>query len=56
MDSCRIKITPAAHKDGNLYVSSCKPDFFPKDVYGASSAKKGIGTGTPVILRVQSLS
>ena len=44
MDSCRIQITPAAQKDGNLYVSSCKPGFFPKDAYGASSAKKGIGT------------
>ena len=54
MDSCRIQLTATAEKYGNLYVSSCRPGFFPKDVYGASSAKKG--TGTPVTLQVYGLA
>ena len=53
MDSCVIKLTPAAHKHGNLNLSSCGRDFFPTDVFGSSSKKAGIGA--QITLRVESL-
>ncbi|MCD4830758.1 MAG: DNA (cytosine-5-)-methyltransferase [Anaerohalosphaeraceae bacterium] len=54
MESCKVRLTPSAIKYGNLYVSSCKPGFFPKDVYGESAAKKGMGK--QVALEVEGLS
>ncbi len=53
MDSCVIKLTSAAHKHGNLNLSSCGRDFFPPDVFGSSSKKAGIGA--QITLRVESL-
>lgn len=53
MESCTIRLTPAAHKHGNLYLSHCGKDFFPEDSFGESSAKKG--PGTPVTLKVYGL-
>jgi DNA modification methylase len=43
MESCTIQLTPAAHKHGNLNIRSCGRDFFPPDVFGGSSKKKGLG-------------
>jgi hypothetical protein len=43
MDSRVIKLTPAAQKYGNLSISSCGKDFFPPDIFGASSQKAGLG-------------
>lgn len=54
MESRTIRLTPAAHKYGNLYLRCCGENFFPKDSFGESSAKKG--HGKPVILSVQGLN
>jgi adenine-specific DNA-methyltransferase len=43
MDSRVIQLTNAAHKYGNLNIRSCGKAFFPKDVYGASCRKAGLG-------------
>ena len=43
MESRVIKLTPAAHKHGNLNLSACGKDFFPPDVFGGPSKKAGIG-------------
>ncbi len=51
MNSCTIELTPAAEKHGNLYLTKCPKDFFPEDIYGASSRKKG-KTGNPITLHV----
>jgi len=53
MDSRVIKLTTAAHKHGNLNLSSCGRGFFPPDVFGSSSRKTGIGA--QIMLRVESL-
>ena len=53
MESRTIQLTPAAHKHGNLYITKCGPDFFPDDIYGPSSRKKGLGK--PITLRVEGL-
>ncbi len=44
MDSRVIKLTPAAHKYGNLNIRLCGLDFFPKGILGGSSRKAGLGT------------
>jgi len=54
MDSRVIKLTSAAHKHGNLNLSGCGLDFFPKDVYGGSSRTKG--TGVPVTIKAVGLN
>ncbi len=54
MDSRTITITSAALDYGNLNLSSCGRDFFPSDVYGASSRPKGLGK--PVILKPKGLN
>jgi len=51
MDSRVIQLTPAAHKYGNLNISSCGKDFFPTDVFGGSSGKAGLGR--QITLRVE---
>lgn len=51
MNSCTIELTPAAKKHGNIYLTKCPKDFFPKDIYGASSSKKG-KKGNPISLQV----
>jgi len=43
MKQCIIKLTPAAEKYGNLNLKCCTCTFFPKDVFGGSSKKAGIG-------------
>jgi len=53
MDSRVIQLTAAAFKYGNLNISSCGKDFFPKDVFGGSSKKKGLGV--PITIKVQGL-
>jgi len=50
MESHTIQLTKAAHKYGNLNIRPCGRGFFPKDVFGASSINKGIGT--PITLNV----
>jgi len=54
MESRTITITSAAHKYGNLNIRPCGEDFFPPDVFGGSSRKKGVGN--PVTLRVAGLN
>lgn len=54
MDSRVIKLTSAAHKHGNLNLSRCGRDFFPKDVYGGSSRAKG--HGVPITIKVIGLN
>lgn len=53
MESCVIKITPAAKKHGNLNIGPCKKDFFPEDVFGGSSRSKG--RGIPITLHAEGL-
>jgi len=53
MESRVIKLTPAAHKYGNLNLSSCGKEFFPKDAFGGPTKKTGLGA--PITLRVQGL-
>jgi len=53
MESCIIELTEAAHKHGNLNIRPCGKDFFPKDVFGGSSRKTGIGR--PITLHVEGL-
>jgi hypothetical protein len=53
MESCTIKITSAAQKHGNLNLSRCGKDFFPKDTVGSSSRKKGVGI--PIIIKAEGL-
>ena len=43
MESCVIQLTEAAYKYGNLNISVCGHDFFPKDVFGPPSKKEGLG-------------
>jgi len=43
MESRVIELTPAAHKYGNLNLRMCGRDFFPPDIYGASTRKEGLG-------------
>jgi len=50
MESRVIELTPATHKYGNLNIGSCGREFFPPDVFGASSRKGGLGT--PITLNV----
>ena len=54
MESCVIELTEAAHKYGNLNIRPCGKEFFPKDVFGGSSKKAGLGT--PITLRVEGLA
>jgi hypothetical protein len=51
MESCTIKITSTAQKHGNLNLSRCGKDFFPKDTVGSSSRKKGVGV--PIIIKAE---
>lgn len=44
MESRVIKLTPAARKHGNLNIRPCGKEFFPKDIFGSSSEKTGLGT------------
>jgi len=53
MDSRIIQLTAAAHKYGNLNIRYCGKEFFPPDVFGGSSKKKGIGV--PITIKVQGL-
>ena len=53
MESCTIKITSAAQKHGNLNLSRCGKDFFPKDTVESSSRKKGVGI--PIIIKAEGL-
>ena len=53
MESRVIKLTPAAHKYGNLNIRSCGKDFFPPDAFGGPSRKAGLGT--PITLQVDGL-
>ena len=54
MESRTIQLTEAAHKYGNLNISSCGKEFFPPDVFGGSSKK--VKLGTPITLRVEGMS
>ncbi|HEG43830.1 MAG TPA: DNA (cytosine-5-)-methyltransferase [Phycisphaerales bacterium] len=42
-DTRVIELTPAAKKHGNLYITTCGPDFFPKEAIGSHSREKGLG-------------
>jgi hypothetical protein len=53
MESHIIHLTPAALKHGNLNLSRCGRDFFPKDTIGNSSRKKGVGI--PIIIKAEGL-
>ncbi len=53
MESCTIEITSAAEKHGNLNLSPCNKDFFPKDTIGQSSRKKGVGI--PIIIKAEGI-
>jgi len=53
MDSRMIQLTAAAHKYGNLNISSCGKSFFPSDAFGGSSKKKGLGV--PITIKAQGL-
>lgn len=53
MESHIIYLTPAAHKYGNLNIRSCGKSFFPPDVFGGSSKKKGLGV--PITIKAQGL-
>lgn len=53
MESCIIKLTEAAHKHGNLNIRPCGKDFFPKDAFGGSSRKTGLGR--QITLQVEGL-
>jgi len=53
MESRVIKLTPAAHKYGNLNIRSCGKDFFPPDAFGGSSKKEGLGK--PVTLQADGI-
>ena len=53
MDSRVIKLTPAAHKHGNLNLSSCGKDFFPPDVFGGSTKSR---LGTPITIVAKGLT
>ena len=54
MDSRVIQLTPAAHKHGNLNLSSCGEDFFPLDIFGGPSRSDGVGV--PIKLKARGLS
>ena len=43
MDSRVIELTPAALKHGNLNIRVCGKDFFPSDIFGASTREAGLG-------------
>ncbi|MFX0207793.1 MAG: DNA methyltransferase [Candidatus Hodarchaeota archaeon] len=49
MESRIIEITPAAHKYGNLNLSSCGRDFFPPDIYGGHNKESGLGKPITII-------
>jgi DNA adenine methylase len=53
MDSCKIQLTEAALRHGNLNIRCCGKDFFPQNVFGASSKKRGLGV--PITLHVEGL-
>jgi hypothetical protein len=53
MESRTIQLTEAAHKHGNLNIRPCGKEFFPPDVFGASSKKEGLGN--PITLFVEGL-
>lgn len=42
-DTRVIELTSAAKTHGNLYITTCGPDFFPKEAFGSHSRKKGVG-------------
>jgi len=48
-----IEITEAAKKHGNLSLSICGKNFFPDDIFGASSKK--LGQGKPVYLKIEGI-
>jgi len=43
MESRTVVLTPAGSKHGNLNLSACGPEFFPKDVFGAPARAEGLG-------------
>jgi len=53
MDSRELKITASTCSYGNLNIRCCGSDFFPKDVFGSSSKKTGLGV--PIILNIEGL-
>jgi len=53
MESRVIELTPAAHRHGNLNLRVCGRDFFPADIYGASTREGGLGR--QVLLRPDGL-
>lgn len=53
MDSCVIKLTGAAHKHGNLNISSCGLVFFPKGILGGSTKDK---LGNQITIKAEGLS
>lgn len=44
MESYVIELTPAARKHGNLNIRPCGKKFFPRNIFGSSSEKSGLGT------------
>jgi len=53
METCVIKLTPAAFKHGNLNLRACGKEFFPPDVFGGSNKKTGLGN--PIMLKAEGL-
>jgi len=53
MESCVIELTSAAHKHGNLNISSCGKGFFPPDVFGGSTKAR---LGTPITIVAKGLT
>ena len=53
MESRKLKITDATCNYGNLNIRQCGPEFFPHDVFGASSKKAG--TGIPIVVQAKGL-
>jgi DNA adenine methylase len=53
MESCTIEITSSAQKHGNLNLSRCGKEFFPRDTIGCSSRKNGVGI--PIEIKAEGL-
>ncbi len=53
MESRTITLTKAAFDHGNLNIRSCGKNFFPQDVFGNSSRRKGIGA--PIIIKADGI-
>jgi len=48
MESRVIELTPATRKHGNLNIRPCGKEFFPRDIFGSSSKKTGLGTNITI--------